>query len=68
MNEYEISDLNGGLFSNNGSTIIKAKSPLSAARKYIESLGENKTVKRDLLNHGRLVVYGRNTSYVYEVN
>lgn len=65
MNKYEVCDLNKSLFSDN--RIIDAKSPLEAAKKYIKSLGENKIVKRDLLNHGRLVVSGRTAKYVYEV-
>lgn len=65
MKQYEVCDLSKSLLSKD--TIIIAKSPLEAAKKYIKSLGENKTIKRDLFNQGRLVVNSRTASYVYEV-
>lgn len=63
--EYEICDLNKGMFDKN--TIIFAKSPLEACKKYIRSIGEDKKIKRDMTNSGRLVVRNNRSSYVYHV-
>ena len=65
MKQYEVVDLNKSLFSDD--TVVEAKSPFEAAKKYIESIEENRKVTRDLFNHGRLVVRGRMASYVYNV-
>lgn len=65
MKKYIINDLNKGLLSDFEE--IEANSPLEAARKYIKGIGENRSVTRDLFNHGRLVVSGRTATYVYNV-
>ena len=63
--EYEICDLNKGMFDKN--IIVFAKNPLEACRRYIKSIGEDKKVKRDMTNSGRLVVRNNRASYVYHV-
>lgn len=63
--EYEICDLNKGMFSDN--KIVFAKTPLEACKKYIKSIGEDKKIKRDMTNSGRLVVRNNRASYVYHV-
>lgn len=63
--EYEICDLHKGMFDKN--TVVFAKSPLEACIKYIKSIGEDKKIKRDMTNSGRLVVRSNRASYVYHV-
>lgn len=65
MKEYEICDMEKNILS--PIVLINAKTPLEAAKKYIEELGENKDVKRDFSNTGRLVIRGNTASYVYKV-
>lgn len=63
--EYEICDLNKSMFSDN--IIVFAKNPLEACKKYIKSIGEDKKIKKDMTNSGRLVVKNNRASYVYHV-
>lgn len=65
MKKYSVCDLEKSLLD--ADTMIEAKSPLEAARKYIKQLEENKKVSRDIFNHGRLVVRGYRGLYVYNV-
>jgi len=65
VTDYEISDIEKGLFSDN--TIIEAESPLQAIKQYIKQNNLNILVKVDLTNTGRFVVRNNNTSKVYSV-